>query len=410
MRIHMLQRKITTLILFLAFGHYALLAQTDSLISEAARAHLYPFDYDETFQGEGWDKIKLQAESHKYFLIGEDHGLAEVPLLTKHLIQHVNYELFVTEIDSVTAALSKQLTSQTKAQIDSFHKHNPSALSFYSAKEEFELLGELAKSNADVWGLDQVSLFSTGIVLRRLSELCQSKEAKMLTADLANLSDQLFNEATRTANYDTLFMFSSKQQVFDQLRKALQNESLEAKSIFNDLEMSWKIYNGVGGANYHTRIRGMKSKLLSYHLDRASNGKRYDKVLYKFGAYHVRKAESIFGIYDVGNFVFNIAEAEGASSYHLMVVGKKGEMNTFFLTEGMESVSFDITDKESALHGLLPLADLVDEKNWAFFDLAPLRRLMRKGELVVENTFLKKTLNGYDGLVIIPEATASVGL
>ena len=399
---------IICLLLALVFGPNKTQAQGNTTIDKMAIKHMYPFYLDdESFGGEGWDKIKAYAGKHKYFIIGEDHGLAEIALFTKALIQHTDYDLFVTEIDSISAVISKQLGSLTNDQIDSFHTNNPSALSFYSAREEFELIKELSKSNADIWGLDQVSLFSTGNVLRRLNEICNSEEAKELTAKLAKLSDQLFIEATRTANYDTLFIYSSKQEVFDGLRETLQKENTEAKSLLNDLEESWKIYNGVAGANYNTRIRAMKSKLLNYYLDRSLKGRKYKKVLYKFGAYHVGKSESIFGLHDVGNFTSNIAEAEGTSSYHLMVVGKKGKTNSFLLAEGMESATFDISDKKSPLNGLLPLANLVDKKEWAYFDLKPLRISMRKGELIIDNAFLKNTINGYDGIVIIPETTAS---
>ena len=406
MSLHQQNKIMTCLIVVIIFNLGEVLAQTDSTMSNVVRDHIYPFHFNGSFNGEGWDKIKEHAEKHKYFLIGEDHGFAEVPLFTKELIRHVGYDLFVTEIDSVSASISKRLASQTKAQIDSFHTSNPSALSFYSAKEEFELLQELAKSNADIWGLDQVSLFSTGIVFRRLNEVCTSEEAKKLTAELAELSDELFIEATRTANYDTLFIFSSTQQVFDRLKRVLQKENPKAKNIFNDIENSWRIYNGIEGANYDTRLGEMKSKLLNYYLNCSSNGKKYKKVLYKFGAYHVGKSESVLGRHDVGNFISNIAEAEGASSYHIMVVGKKGKMNSFYLTEGMESMSYDISDKESPLHALLPLADLVGKK-WVYIDLKPLKKSMRKGKLIIGNHFLEKTIDGYDGIVIIPETTAS---
>ncbi|WP_462248894.1 TraB/GumN family protein [Ekhidna sp.] len=401
-------KTITCLLLALIFSQSKTLAQGITTIDEIASKHMYPFyQNNESFEGNGWDKIKTYAGEHKYFLIGEDHGLAEIALFTKALIQHTDYDLFVTEIDSISATISKQIGSLTDDQIVSFHTNNPSALSFYSAKEEFELMKELSKSNADIWGLDQVSLFSTGNVFRRLNEICNSEEAKELTAKLAKLSDQLFIEATRTANYDTLFIYSSKQEVFDELRETLQRENIGAKSLLNDLEESWKIYNGLAGANYNTRIRAMKSKLLNYYMDRSSKGMKYEKVLYKFGAYHVGKSESIFGLHDVGNFASNIAEAEGASSYHLMVVGKRGEMNSFLLAKGMESATFDISDKNSPLRGLLPLANLIDEKEWAFFDLKPLRISLRKGELIIDNAFLKNTINGYDGIVIIPETSAS---
>lgn len=391
----------------LVFLHKEVVGQTDSPLSDIARQNLYDFAYAGSFQGEGWDLVLDMARKHKYFLIGEDHGLAEVPLFTRELIKNIDYDLFVTEIDSITASTARSIAADHTSRIEAFHRSNPSALSFFSAKEEFELLTQLSEKETDVWGLDQVSLFSTGIALRRLSEVCESKAAKELTTKLADLSDDLFRGAVKSGNYDTLFIYSSKQLVFDHLKEVLAGESREATSILKDLEASWQIYNGVNGANYSTRIGGMKSKLLNYYLHQASNGLKNEKVLYKFGAYHVGKAESYLGEYDVGNLVFNLAHAEGESSYHLMVVGKKGEQNTFLPTEGMKSVPFNMEDKKSDLHSLLPFAELTDENKWAYFDLRPIRRAYRKGELEITDSFLKAVITGYDGLIIIPEVTPS---
>lgn len=389
------------------FGCLGAAAQTDSPLSRMARQNMHVFTYDGSFEGQGWQKVLEMAEKHKYFLIGEDHGLAEIPLFTKELISHIDYDLFVAEIDSITASVARHLAAAPASRIDAFHKENPSALSFFSATEEFELLTRLSKKGADVWGLDQASLFSTGIALRRLSALCKSKAAKELTTRLADLSDDLFKEAAESGNYDTLFIYSSKQIVFDHLKEVLAGESREATSILKDLEESWQIYNGINGAGYSTRIGGMKSKLLNYYLQQASEGAKSEKVLYKFGAYHVGKAESYAGLYDVGNLVSHLAHAEGKSSYHLMIVGKKGEQNTFLPTEGMKTAPFNMEDKKSDLHSLLPFARLVDESKWAFFDLTPVRQAYRKGELQITGRLLKATIMGYDGLVIIPEATPS---
>ena len=237
--------------------------------------------------------------------------------------------------------------------------------------------------------------------------MCASNKAKELSSKLANLSDTLFKRAVETGNYDTLFILSSKQAVFDGLREVLKDENREAWNLFHDIENSWKIYNGVDGANYRSRIGGMKSKLLNYYFGSQAKQIEYHKVLYKFGAYHISKAESLLGGFDVGNLLSNLAHAEGTSSYHLMIVGRKGAMNTFLPSEGMDVANFNIENKKSPLHGLLPFAKGMDEKNWAFFDLKALRDGLKKKKLKIEDGFLKKTIRGYDGLIIIPSTTPS---
>lgn len=385
----------------------SLFGQNDSALIEIARQHLYQINHENSFQGEGWEKIISAAQKHKYFLIGEDHGMAEIPSFTRALIEHINYELFVTEIDSITASVAQEISRSGEAQIRKFHERYPSALSFFSAKEEFEILTALARNKATIWGLDQVSLFSTGIVFRQLEKASTSGSAKELAASFAKLSDDLFTEATTSGNLDTLFIFSTEPAVFEELQVAFKDESAAARQILKDIYTSWKIYNQIDGANHSTRIGYMKSKLLNSYIHQHFKKQQYAKVLYKFGAYHVGKGESVIGGYEIGNFVANLAHAEGTSSYHLMVVGKEGEKNTFLPIDGMQKAPFDMKEKGSGLSSLIPLENLVSKDAWAFFDLQSIQRELRKRNIEMQGSLLANALNGYDGLIIIPQVTAS---
>ena len=390
--------------ILIAFTCVTLVIGQTNQVGVLAKQHLYPFSYQGSFQGPGWDSLVNHARSHHHFLIGEDHGLAEVPLFASALFAEQKVDVLVTEIDSIAASVAQYVTLLTSTAVDSFHQRNPAALSFYSAREEFHFLQELTSSGADVWGLDQVSLFSTGIAFDRLSDLCTSEQAIDVAKSLAKQSDEAFQEAARTGNYELLFIFAAKAEIFDELRVLLSNESQEAKRIASNIEISWKIYNRIDQATYHTRIGEMKSAFLNYYFD--NQGKSDRRLLYKFGAYHVSKAESLIGGHDVGNLVANIAHAEGKKSYHLMIVGKKGGMNTFLPTEEMSEVTYAIEDETSPLHALTPFAQHINER-WGFFDLRAIRSQVRQSKVDMGNTFLERLIKGYDGLVIIPETTAS---
>ena len=153
--------------LFLLIVNYTF-GQSDSLLNHSIDQNKYPFKFEETFEGLGWEKIVEASKKHKYFLIGEDHGFAEIPIFCQALAKNVKFDLFVTEIDSIAASVAEKVAHSTEGEKSVFHKNHLSSLSFFSAKEEFDLLVDLVAQGADVWGLDQVSLFSSGIAFDEL--------------------------------------------------------------------------------------------------------------------------------------------------------------------------------------------------------------------------------------------------
>ncbi|OJJ14183.1 hypothetical protein BKI52_43720 [marine bacterium AO1-C] len=398
-------RKIRLIIVGLLYLQAITFVQAQEILTELIKENHYNIQpTKESFSGKGWEKVLQAAQKHKYFLIGEDHGFAEVPKLTAALAKQVNYQVFVSEIDSVTASLMQELAQKSAADIQQFHQQNPSALSFYSAVEEFELAKLLAKQGAAFWGLDQVSLFSTGLVLRQLAKKASGKKVKSLALQLSEKSDNLFRESAKTGKYDNIFIFSTPKSTLDQLEKACVNENAQAKALLRELLITWKIYNKAG---HKRRIAHMKQKLLNYYFAQRSKAQKGSKVLFKFGANHVAKGKSLLSSYDIGNLLANLAHAENEQTYHLMIVGKTGVANSFLPTKGMNQTRFDIANKKNPLNGLTPFYGQLKQEGWAFFDLKPIRKKLNKKRVFVKSKILERVIQGYDGLIIIPEVQAS---
>lgn len=395
------------LFLLLTTWNLGLSAQEDQVFKKLARESLLTFTYaGGEFGGKGWQELLQHAQNHKYFLLGEDHGAAEIPALTRALSNHIQFDAFVVEVDSVSVSVISDLVQKSADEVQNYQMNYPSALSFYSAEEELELFKDTSLKNASHWGLDQVSLFSTGLVLRRLAELATSEQAAGLAWKLAAQSDALFDHASRTGNYDTLFIYSTQKETFEELQKAFAKESQEAKAVLNDLELSWKIQSGNGGS--HTdRLAMMKRRFINYYIEARASGRPMEHVMLKFGANHMSRAESLLGHHDIGNLVANLAQAEFEKSYHLMVVGAKGKLNTFIPTEGMTASDFDIRDEGHDLSYLVPFLDEIPKNTWAYFDLKPLRQALRRGKIKSSHAWFYRTLMGFDGLVIAPEFTPS---
>jgi hypothetical protein len=111
------------------------------------------------------------------------------------------------------------------------------------------------------------------------------------------------------------------------------------------------------------------------------------KNLFKFGANHMPKGESLMEVFDIGNLVSNIEEANYRKSLHIMVMGKE---------EGQTLA--DLEEYKSFL-------TVVKDDNWYAYDLKPLKQAISKKKLKVEDLEMERIIKGYDYLVFIPNVT-----
>ncbi|MEO5943774.1 MAG: hypothetical protein ABIP30_05140, partial [Ferruginibacter sp.] len=128
----------------------------------------------------------------------------------------------------------------------------------------------------------------------------------------------------------------------------------------------------------------------------------HKKSLFKFGANHLAKGESLLKIYDIGNLVNNIADSKFKKSLHIMIVGKSGMQASPF--KGFPATKVD--ENSDDLKVLKPLFALVTGKDWPCFDMLPLRQALDEKKINYTDG-LRRIINGYDYVVIIPEVTAS---
>jgi hypothetical protein len=127
------------------------------------------------------------------------------------------------------------------------------------------------------------------------------------------------------------------------------------------------------------------------------------KNLYKFGAGHMGKGEALLGGFDLGNIVYNIADSHFEKSVHIAVLGKDGMQGAPF--KGIPPSKLDPNNGDMKF--LKPFFDAMQINAWYCFDLTEIQRLIRRGKLTIDDLMLRRILQGFDYLVIIPEVTAS---
>jgi hypothetical protein len=244
---------------------------------------------------------------------------------------------------------------------------------FLQGEAEFDLFKNILQQNIKLYGVEQISLFSDRLLLSELSKHSQNAKAKEIYKQMIANS-----AAYDTKNNTTFYLFSddclAKMNALSALDlSAKEKEQLEALKLSREL--------------YLTRIHGLRIQYMKHLVLEKLPVWKDKKNLFKFGANHMPKGESLMEVFDIGNLVSNIEEANYRKSLHIMVIGKE---------EG-ETLA-DLDEYKSFL-------TVVKDDNWYAFDLRPLKEAISKKKLKVEDLQVERIIKGYDYLVFIPNLT-----
>lgn len=173
------------------------------------------------------------------------------------------------------------------------------------------------------------------------------------------------------------------------------NLSQAEKEKIEALSLTSRIYKR---QSHHLRIQLMKNNLLRVYSKWENR-----KNLFKFGANHLAKGESLLKIYDIGNLVNNVADSKYKNSLHVMIEGKSGTQSLPF--NGFPEQSVD--ENGDNLKSLKPLFNCVTTEQWHCFDMLPIRVALESEKLIVKNNELSRIIKGYDYVIIILKVTAA---
>jgi hypothetical protein len=374
-------------------------AAQDSTLTRYARQNQYALQASgPQFGGAGWDRLLASVQKSQFVLVGEDHGTAQIPAFTAALAREFKPVVYVAEIDPYVAQALTRLTAQPGPPT-AYQRQYPESLCFYDLAEEYKLARSLRAQQARLVGIDQVFITTAAPTYAQLASLVKSQPARAYFTERA-ATYQRQTQAFEKRSSEEWVMMKQSQAAIDSLLTLTKNESPAARQLAQDYAASYAIYRG---GSHQARLSLMKRNLLR----ELPPGAAAPRMLFKFGAYHVARGLSPapFGeFYDVGNLVQNLADAQGQTSLHVLVIGKQG-------TEA-RGTNPNFPDKNSATY---TAADKPKYQNflalsagpaWSVFDLRPARRAITAGKLQVSEA-LRRHILGYDYLVVIPETTAS---
>ncbi|TVZ51292.1 hypothetical protein [Dokdonia sp. Hel_I_53] len=159
------------------------------------------------------------------------------------------------------------------------------------------------------------------------------------------------------------------------------------------MKLSQKIYTS---GSHHLRVQLMKHNLMqNYKVIPKS------KNLYKYGANHLPKGESLLELQDIGSLINNIADSQFESSLHIMVIGKNGIQGVPL--NGMENQKIDPNSDD--LKHFKVFFDSMGESKWYLFNNKEILNKLISNKIKIENKTLERVIKGYDYVIVIPEIT-----
>jgi hypothetical protein len=347
----------------------------------------------------------------QYVLIGEDHITREIPqfatavcdVMAPQGLTAMAVEAGPEAAKMVAASLGKP---DRLARMVALTDRYPDSVAFLNVREENDLVEHCAeashKSNFQLWGLDQELMGSAGWLL---DEILATRPGTGATAVLTRMKTEEQKDAAlakETGDPSKVFLFAASDAQLSETAAVLKREgNAAANELFRELVESHEIYlknmQGLPESN------SQRARLLKQHFRRdfdaaASNSQR-QRVLFKFGDWHLYKGFNPLQQRDLGNYIAELADGQGASSLHICILGAKG---THALYDGYQrpmKLEPFVMVEDHDYRWLKPAVDHQVPNAWTLYDLRNLR-FQKLGTLDPD---MERVIYGYDLLVIVPE-------
>jgi len=381
----------------------------DSTLTRLIRQHQYAFEWQQGhFAGPGWAQLTREVQQSQFVLLGEMHGTTQIPQLGAALAQVLKPRVFVAEISPYEAQDLAELVAQPGPPT-AFLRQHPFALSFYSWAAEFELARQLAAQGVQLLGIDQVSSFTPGRFYQKLAALATHPATKKYLLRRA-AAYQAHDRAVMRPEPGQKTMYQQPAAALDSLTALARAESPAVQRMVRDYVASARIYQSHANPELASRSHAQRVGLLKHNLLRAlrpwqpTGGEALPRMLFKLGDEHLGRNLSNSGLFDLGNLVVNLADAQDHRSLHLLVMGRQGTLTSGFDPDDPRRNVEAYTAQD--LPWLEPFFAQAAPGAWCLIDLRPARHALLAHELQATGQ-LQTALLGYDYLVIIPETTAN---
>lgn len=376
---------------------------------------------DGRMSGSGAPVMQNAISGAQFVMIGEDHGIAQIPQFVGAVCDLVGPEGFHTmavESGPLAAAELQQWVTRDegRARLMEFEKKFPESIAFYDFQEEYDLLSHCAHSARGgpfrLFGLDQELMGSSGLILTRILETHPGKDATAEAQRLLRKNDEAHATAVKSGSPGDIYMMTASDADLNGLRDLLRKEgNATAQELIDALIESREIYQkNMSGSGYDSnrqRALLMKKTFVGNYAEATKSEGKAPKVLFKFGGWHMYKGINPLHNNDMGNFITELADGQQKRSIHILILGVKGSQLRFAgIGHPYQPAELNLAeDKDSDFLFLKPMFDNLQTEGWTMFDLRGLRKGFHSLEPVDKE--MERLIFGYDLVVLVPTPTPS---
>lgn len=387
-------------------------------ITQTALEHRLPISKEATgFSGEGWTSLLRQGAEAQFVLIGEEHGIAENPVMAASLFEALvpsGFSKLVVEVSPFMASrLDEALGDSGMDGLTALFSEPGGEPAFFGMREEAEMLARVRESVPDdeqaFWGVDY-EVLGDRQMLSALEAMDKPELAQEALAALRDASNQSWAQYEASRKPQFIFSFSGDPDLVRAVEQAWPERSEAAVWILDQLEETLEInrlyVSGKGFESNRVRAKGFRADFLR-HWQAADRTNGAPRLIAKLGASHLVRGRNSNGVFDLGATLHEVAALEGRPVLSLMVL--PGE-NTKVALFDPTTLSFrDGPAKDGYGEGMDLFYQAAFETGFTLFDLRPLRPLLARNN-DPELSELIRTVHGFDHLLIMTGSTASSDL
>jgi hypothetical protein len=387
-------------------------------LTSAAAQHRLRLEYEDgVFSGPAYERLVAEGRAAQFFLIGEEHGIAENPQLAGQLFtdlaQHGYSKLAIEVSPTMAWRLDTALADDGLDGLRALFAEPGGEPAFFGMQEEAMMLATVraAASSGEpvLWGTDyEVAGDRQLLKLLAGEDKPAAAEAALDALIAASTASWAQYEETRSPQF--IFSFAGDPALVRAVRDAWPDPDRQSAVILDTLEQTLSVNNlwvqGKPWESNAARAALQRENFLRYWRAARQSGDT-PRVLAKLGASHLVRGLSQTAVYDLGTLLPEIAALEGGRSVSVMVIPGKGAM-----IAGLDPAAWTYKPRPaegSYLEGLGPLLRAAFDDAFTLIDLRALRSVvgMNRGDLDDE---LFRTIHGFDMLLVMSGSTPSAEL
>ncbi|PXX98775.1 hypothetical protein DF185_15465 [Marinifilum breve] len=368
---------------------------------ELLKNNTYYFEISEgEAYGEGFEILKNQIKNSQFVVLGEEHFSARVSEFTNAIVPALtknDFKYFAAEIGANSAKVMSELIKEKHSLYDFNTRINNLVgevpVPFFDGKEDEVFLKAFMENEFELWGIDQEYFTSQVFLLDKLFLL--SENSKRLNS-LYTVAKDFAISATKKSIQDRKYKLSVSLLHSDEINdffNALDRSNFEINKIIDDLKKSWEVYKAFDENeqyyNIHKRLHIMQENFTEYYR-KSMEVEALPKVFVKIGGVHASKGRSHHNIYDIGNFIMELANFNQQKSTHILIF-PSAHINQ----EGKISSNIDEADETL-------FSSIVDFKSemWTLIDLKSIEKSSWKNK--IESESLKDYMYRFDYMILTP--------